>query len=92
MARHGIHCHNLLKRHKKIIQPPVHFFDMALKGRLPKRNVRKHLNATHLIKLIRKDFQQVLDHRAGNSSIFLDDYPDIRISYVSAPGSTLLVF
>ncbi|MDF1577512.1 MAG: hypothetical protein P1P81_03605 [Desulfobulbales bacterium] len=39
----------------------------------PKRTVRKHLNADALIRLMREDFQQIPDHRAGNAKIPLAD-------------------
>jgi hypothetical protein len=41
----------------------------------PKRTVCKDLNADALIKLARKDFSQINDHRAGNSKISLPDAP-----------------
>jgi len=39
----------------------------------PKRTVRKYLNADTLIELMRKNFQKIPDHRAGNSNISIDD-------------------
>ena len=44
-----------------------------LSTRQAKRTVRKNLNADALINLARKDFDQIEDHRAGNSKITLTD-------------------
>ncbi|OQX10982.1 MAG: hypothetical protein BWK76_19830 [Desulfobulbaceae bacterium A2] len=38
-----------------------------------KRTTRKHLNIDAMIKLLRKDFRRIPDHRADNSTISLDD-------------------
>ena len=37
------------------------------------KKTRKHLNMDSLIKFMKKDFQKILDHRAGNSKISLAD-------------------
>ncbi len=38
-----------------------------------RRTVRKHLNADTFLSLVRKDFQKILDRRADNTKISLDD-------------------
>jgi len=58
----------------------------------PKRNVRKHLNADALIKLMREDFQKIPDHRAGNSSISLDDALMAALAMFQLKDPSLLAF
>lgn len=58
----------------------------------PKRVVRKHLNADALIKLMRQDFQKIPDHRAGNSSISLDDALMSALAMFQLKDPSLLAF
>ena len=58
----------------------------------PQRNVRKHLSADALIKLIREDFQQIPDHRAGNSSISLADALMAALAMFQLKDQSLLAF
>lgn len=58
----------------------------------PKRKVRKHLNADALIDLMRKDFQQISDHRAGNSKIPLDDALMSALAMFQLKDPSLLAF
>ena len=58
----------------------------------PKRNVRRHLNADALIKLMREDFQQIPDHRAGNSSISIDDALMSALAMFQLKDPSLLAF
>jgi len=58
----------------------------------PKRTVRKHLNADSLIELMRKDFQKIPDHRAGNSKISLDDALVSALAMFQLKDPSLLAF
>ncbi|MCK5099464.1 MAG: transposase, partial [Desulfobacteraceae bacterium] len=58
----------------------------------PKRIVRKHLNADTLIELMRKDFQKIPDHRAGNSKISLDDALMSAFAIFQLKDPSLLAF
>ena len=58
----------------------------------PKRTVRKHLNADALIELMRKDFQKIPDHRAGNSTISLDDALMSALAMFQLKDPSLLAF
>jgi hypothetical protein len=57
-----------------------------------KRTVRKHLNADALIELMRKDFQKIPDHRAGNSTISLDDALMSALAMFQLKDPSLLAF
>jgi hypothetical protein len=57
-----------------------------------KRQARKHLNADALIKLMRRDFQKIPDHRAGNSSIPLDDALMSALAMFQLKEPSLLAF
>ena len=58
----------------------------------PKRTVRKNLNADTLIELMRKDFQKIPDHRAGNSKISLDDALMSALAMFQLKEPSLLAF
>jgi hypothetical protein len=58
----------------------------------PKRTVRKHLNADTLIELMRKNFQKIPDHRAGNSTIPLDDTLMSALAMFQLKDPSLLAF
>ena len=58
----------------------------------PKRTVRKHLNADALIQLMRKDFQKIPDHRAGNAKISLDDALMSALAMFQLKDPSLLAF
>lgn len=58
----------------------------------PKKTVRKHLNADSLIDLMRKDFQKIPDHRAGNSKISLDDALMSALAMFQLKDPSLLAF
>jgi len=58
----------------------------------PKRTVRKHLNADALIHLMRKDFQKIPDHRAGNAKISLDDALMSALAMFQLKDPSLLAF
>lgn len=57
-----------------------------------RRTVRKHLNADALIALTRKDFQAIPDHRAGNSTISLDDALMSALAMFQLKDPSLLAF
>ncbi len=57
-----------------------------------KRQIRKHLNADALIKLMRRDFQKIPDHRAGNLSISLDDVLMSALAMFQLKEPSLLAF
>ena len=58
----------------------------------PKRTVRKHLNADALLELVRKDFQQIPDHRASNARISLSDILMSALAMFQLKDATLLDF
>ena len=58
----------------------------------PKRTVRKNLNADALIKLARKEFSQIEDHRAGNSKISLTDALTSALAMFHLKDQSLLAF
>lgn len=57
-----------------------------------KRTVRKHLNVDALLQLIRKDFEKVDDHRAGNSKISMDDALMSAFAMFQLKDPSLLAF
>ena len=57
-----------------------------------KRTVRKHLNVDALLQLIRKDFEKVADHRAGNSKISIDDALMSAFAMFQLKDPSLLAF
>jgi len=57
-----------------------------------KRPVRKHLNADALIATMRKDFQEIPDHRADNSKISLDDALMSALAMFQLKAPSLLAF
>jgi len=57
-----------------------------------KRTTRKHLNADALIKLMRKDFQRIPDHRAGNATVTLDDALTSALAMFQLKDPSLLAF
>lgn len=58
----------------------------------PKKTVRKHLNADALLQLIREDFRKVVDHRAGNLKISLDDALMSALAMFHLKNPSLLAF
>lgn len=62
------------------------------KAARPKRTVRKHLNADALIQLMREDFQQIPDHRAGNAKIPLADAMMSALAMFQLKDPSLLAF
>jgi uncharacterized membrane-anchored protein YhcB (DUF1043 family) len=58
----------------------------------PKRTVRKHLNADALLELVRRDFQQVPDHRASNAKISLADALMSALAMFQLKDASLLDF
>ena len=56
------------------------------------RTVRKHLNVDAMFEIIRKDFQKIPDHRAGNSKISLDDTLMSGVAVFQLKHSSLLAF
>ena len=57
-----------------------------------KKAVRKHLNADALIKMVRKDFQEVPDHRAQNAKISIDDTLMSALAMFQLKDPSLLAF
>lgn len=57
-----------------------------------KRNVRKHINADNLLALVREDFKNVPDGRAGNVTISLDDALMSALAMFQLKDPSLLAF
>lgn len=57
-----------------------------------KKTVRKHLNADAMIKLAKKDFKKIPDHRAKNASISLEDTLMSTLAMFLLKDPSLLAF
>ena len=57
-----------------------------------KKTVRKHVNADAMIKLAKKDFEKIPDHRSKNASISLEDTLMSRLAMFLLKDPSLLVF
>lgn len=58
----------------------------------PKRTVRKNLNADAMIKLARKEFDKIKDHRASSSKITLTDALTSALAMFHLKDQSLLAF
>jgi len=65
---------------------------IKLSDQAGKRNVRKHINADNLLALIRDDFKKVLDTRADNATISLDDALMSALAMFHLKDPSLLAF
>ena len=63
-----------------------------LPSKQPKRTVRKNLNADAIIKLARKEFDRIKDHRADNSTITLTDALTSALAMFHLKDQSLLTF
>lgn len=57
-----------------------------------KRKVRKHLNGDTLLKIVKKDFQEISDKRYSNSKINLDDALMSALAMFQLKSPSLLAF
>jgi len=65
---------------------------IKLSDQAGKRNVRKHINADNLLRLVREEFKKVPDTRADNVTISLDDALMSALAMFQLKDPSLLAF